>query len=134
MKYVTTILSLQFRVNLSKYVHNKYLQEVTFYNICNLGANKIDNVYEFWFCWFFWFWFRDQRVTADIKLFSTQISEIFTSTFKPILDIILFTYRLGKVTGWKGPAILYTYFIISGIIKKYLMPSFGRVSPTFLFI
>jgi len=48
--------------------------------------------------------------------------------FKPILDILLFTYKLTMVTGWQGPAIIYTYFISTGIIKKYLMPSFGKMA------
>lgn len=114
LKYFTTVLSLQFRIRLSKYIHDLYLNDVTFYNVCNLGVDKLDDV--------------DQRITSDIQHLSYEASDIFTSTFKPILDVFLFTALFGKNVGWPGPAILYSYFAFSAFIKRHVMPSFGRLS------
>lgn len=87
IKYFTNMLSLRFRIRLSHYVMNEYLSGVNFYKAIHLGgANKIDNA--------------DQRVTADISNFSSAISELYSATFKPLLDVLLFTYQLSKVTGW----------------------------------
>jgi len=114
LKYFTTVLSLQFRVRLSKYVHDLYLNDVTFYNVCNLGVDKLDDV--------------DQRITSDIQHLSYEASDLFTSTFKPVLDVFLFTALFGKNVGWPGPAILYSYFAFSAFVKRVVMPSFGKLS------
>jgi ABC-type uncharacterized transport system fused permease/ATPase subunit len=41
----------------------------------------------------------DQRITEDVEKFSSAISELFSYTFKPVLDIILFTRSLSKTIG-----------------------------------
>jgi len=114
LKYCTSMLSLRFRVKLSKYVHEKYLAGVNFYKATNLGGNeRIDHA--------------DQRVTSDIDNFSEELSELYTTMFKPLLDVVLFTAKLTEVTGWQGPAIMYAYFAVSAWIKKNIMPSFGKL-------
>jgi len=91
----------------------KYLDGTNFYKASNLGNNKIKNA--------------DQRVTADIERFSTEIAELYTSLFKPFLDVLLFTYKLTDILGWQGPAIMYSYFVFSGVVKRFIMPGFGRM-------
>eukprot|EP01100_Stratorugosa_tubuloviscum_P000005 TRINITY_DN0_c1_g1_i3.p1 TRINITY_DN0_c1_g1~~TRINITY_DN0_c1_g1_i3.p1 ORF type:complete len:725 (-),score=331.19 TRINITY_DN0_c1_g1_i3:237-2411(-) len=114
LKYFSSILALRFRVRLSYYVHDAYLSDNSFYKACNLGGkDRINNA--------------DQRVTADITRFCEAISELYTTAFKPILDVILFTFKLASVTGWQGPAVMYGYFAFSGFLKKVIMPSFGRI-------
>jgi len=114
LSYFTNMLSLRIRVRLSEHVHNEYLKGVNFYKAVNLGGqNKIDNA--------------DQRVTSDIDKFSTAISELYVNMFKPFLDVILFTQRLGSIIGWQGPLLMYSYFFISAVIKKKIMPSFGKL-------
>jgi len=114
LKYCTSMLSLRFRVKLSRHVHDKYVRGVNFYKATNLGGDeRISHA--------------DQRVTSDINNFSNAISELYTTVFKPILDVILFTTKLVEVTGWQGPAIMYAYFFVSGWIKKNIMPSFGKL-------
>jgi ATP-binding cassette subfamily D (ALD) protein 3 len=115
LKYSTSMLSLRFRKRLTNYINNEYLKDVNFYKACNLGGeSRIDNA--------------DQRVTADIEKFSTAISELYTTVSKPTLDVILFTRKLSTITGWQGPLIMYCYFIISGIIKKSIMPPLGKLT------
>lgn len=95
---------VRFRLRLSQYVHNEYLKGVNFYKAINLGAEKIDNAYEFinsdrWRVAYVWI--SDQRVTSDIKKFSSAIADLYTSLFKPVLDVILFTAKLIQNTGWQ---------------------------------
>lgn len=40
-----------------------------------------------------------QRITEDVQKFASAISELFSYTFKPILDIVLFTRSLAKTIG-----------------------------------
>jgi len=114
LKYYTEMVSLRFRKRLSEYVHDEYLEGVNFYKACNLGGSeRIDNA--------------DQRVTADIKDFSDEIAQLYASLLKPLLDVILFTYRLTMILGWQGPALMHSYFVLSGFIKKKIMPNLGRL-------
>jgi ATP-binding cassette subfamily D (ALD) protein 3 len=81
---------------------------------CNLGGSeRIDNA--------------DQRVTADIKDFSDEIASLYASLLKPLLDVVLFTYKLKTLLGWQGPAAMHSYFVLSGFIKKKIMPNLGRL-------
>jgi ATP-binding cassette subfamily D (ALD) protein 3 len=101
------------RVRLSEHVHKVYLTDVNFYKACNLGGSeKIDNA--------------DQRVTADIVQFCEELTELYTTVFKPLLDVLLFTAKMTEFLGWQAPMIMYGYFFVSGVIKRSIMPKFGR--------
>ena len=80
---------------------------------CNLGGSeRIDNA--------------DQHVTADIKDFSDEIAGLYASLLKPLLDVVLFTYKLKTLLGWQGPAAMHSYFVLSGFVKKKIMPNLGQ--------
>lgn len=113
LKYYTGIIALNTRVRLSEHVHLVYLEGTNFYKASNLGDNKIKNA--------------DQRVTADITQFSNELADLYTSLFKPLLDVLLFTQQLTNILGWQGPAIMYAYFVASGIVKRVIMPAFGKM-------
>jgi len=68
-------------------------------------------------------------VTNDILVFSQEIANLYSAVFKPILDIILFTNQLRHITGWQGPALMYSYFLVSAFFKKIVngKAKFGRV-------
>src|SRR4051812_33302326 len=108
------MVSLRFRKKLSEHVHSVYLQGTNFYKACNLGGSeRIDNA--------------DQRVTADIKDFSDEIAALYSSLLKPLLDVVLFTWKLKSILGWQGPAAMHSYFILSGYVKRAIMPNLGRL-------
>lgn len=44
----------------------------------------------------------DQRITEDVEKFSFAIADLFSYTFKPLLDVILFTRSLSRIMGYKG--------------------------------
>ena len=41
----------------------------------------------------------DQRITEDVERFSHAISELYSYTFKPLLDVALFTRSLASIMG-----------------------------------
>lgn len=45
IKYMSTILQLNFRQRLSRHLHNLYLNGMAFYRASNVGS-KIDNMYD----------------------------------------------------------------------------------------
>jgi len=98
-------------------VHDEYLRGVNFYKAAHLLGGRdrpLDH--------------PDQRVTADVAQFSDALATLFTESFKPLLDVALFTRQLTHSMGWRSPACMYAYFAISALIKKTLMPSFGRMA------
>ena len=103
-----------------------YLRDVNFYKACNLGCepecfccqshlfvddndgcvfvrdsgqDRIDNA--------------DQRVTADIVQFSEELADLYTTVFKPCLDIVLFTGKLAEFIGWQVDPKLLLLFCVS---------------------
>lgn len=46
----------------------------------------------------------DQRITEDVEKFSFAIADLYGYTFKPLLDVLLFTRSLSRIMGYKGQA------------------------------
>ena len=47
---------------------------------------------------------------------------------KPVVDITWFTFRLYKLTGRRGMAILYLYSFVGFAILRAVTPDFGALS------
>ncbi len=110
LKWLTEKLASMFRRRLSERVHAQYIQGVNYYTVCNLqvgGDQRLESV--------------DQRVTVDIENFCQNLSELYSTIFKPLLDVCVFTMKLNQTTGWMGPAILYGYFGASGWGKQVVL-------------
>jgi hypothetical protein len=43
---------------------------------------------------------------------------MFLNTFKPVLDIFLFSKKLSELVGWQGPALTFAWYGIAGSIIK----------------
>eukprot|EP01119_Soliformovum_irregulare_P011257 TRINITY_DN2810_c0_g1_i1.p1 TRINITY_DN2810_c0_g1~~TRINITY_DN2810_c0_g1_i1.p1 ORF type:complete len:702 (-),score=151.29 TRINITY_DN2810_c0_g1_i1:24-2129(-) len=112
LRYETSVLSLRFRKRLGDTINRQYLNDVNFYKASHLGLGVADT---------------DQRVTTDIEQFCDSLSNLYTIIFKPVLDVILFTARLSHVLGFRGPIILITYYFIAATLKRFSMPSFGKL-------
>lgn len=112
LKYYTNMLALNFRERLTKLAHEKYLQNNAFYRASNLNS-KIDNC--------------DQRISQDIDKFCISVSDLYSSTFKPLVDVVLFTRKLINTVGPNGPLLMFLYYILSGVILRSVMPSFARL-------
>ncbi|KAI9208826.1 ABC transporter transmembrane region 2-domain-containing protein [Polychytrium aggregatum] len=63
----------------------------------------------------------DQRIAEDVGRFTEQLIKIIGElTMKPVL-IAYYTYQIYKVAGWVGPTLMYTYFVFSTLICRYVL-------------
>ena len=76
IKYLTNRLSLSFRTNLIRYVHDMYLDKMMVYYKVSLNESRIQNI--------------DQYITNDITKFCDSICGLFSSMGKPMIDLIFF--------------------------------------------
>jgi ATP-binding cassette subfamily D (ALD) protein 3 len=114
IKYCSAQLNLRFRERLSLHVHREYVRGTNVYKAVSLGENRIDNA--------------DQRVTADLEQFALSSSQLYSTIFKPLLDVILFTSRLVSINGPLLPAMMFGYFGLSSAVKKMVMPPIGKLT------
>ena len=62
----------------------------------------------------------DQRITEDVEKFSFAIAELYSYTFKPLLDVLLFTRSLSKTMGYKGQFGLYGYYVVRCVLMPHM--------------
>jgi len=113
MDYFTKLLSVAFRERITHYFHDQYLQKMFYYKICNLDS-RIQN--------------PDQRLTQDAEKWSQSLASLYLNVTKPVLDIFMFSRKLAEVVGWEGPAITFTWYILSGFIIRFISPPFGKLT------
>ncbi|KAK3272717.1 hypothetical protein CYMTET_18999, partial [Cymbomonas tetramitiformis] len=94
------------------YVHTKYLEGNSYYKAAVLRQGNLDNA--------------DQRIVEDLNKFCSTAADLFSRTFKPALDVVLSTMRMGETMGYKGLAILYSYFLLSGSLVRAVSPAFPK--------
>lgn len=81
LKFLINALSLSFRARLTEHAHNSYLSGITFYKLSNID-NRVQNA--------------DQLLTQDIDKFAENLAHLYSDVSKPIVDIVLFAYKLGQ--------------------------------------
>eukprot|EP00250_Pteridium_aquilinum_P005835 c15863_g1_i2 orf=28-1446(+) len=106
LKYLQTVIALSFQQRLTEHLHKCYLSDRIYYSASILGG--LSN--------------PDQRITEDVAKFSFAISELYSYTFKPVLDIVFFTRSLANTIGYKGQFLLYGYFIFCSIFLRAISP------------
>jgi len=52
---------------------------------------------------------------------------MFLNITKPILDIFLFSKKLAELLGWEGPLVVIGWYVLSGIVIKFISPPFSRL-------
>ena len=112
LKYLTNSITTCFRERLTLYVHDAYLSHRAYYKTAVLRFGDLDNA--------------DQRVVDDLHQFCTSLSDLYSRTFKPLLDVILSTRRMSETMGYSGLFVLYSYFGVSGALVRFLSPPFGE--------
>jgi ATP-binding cassette subfamily D (ALD) protein 3 len=113
LDYLNKLLGLYFRENMTKYYHSKYLTGMCYYQITNLD-NRIPN--------------PDQVFTNDIEKWAYSLSNLYSNFSKPVLDIILFTRKLSESLGYQGPIVMIAWYLLSGILIKFIAPPFGKLT------
>ena len=93
-------LALSIRENLIRYLHNTYLSDLLFYRAANIGSKRIEDI--------------DQRMTQDLKKFTSSVSELYGNLLKPVLEVVLISHTLAKLMGTKQLIGFFAYFVIAG--------------------
>jgi ATP-binding cassette subfamily D (ALD) long-chain fatty acid import protein len=112
LTYLQNKLSLAFRSRLTNYIHERYLQDMTFYKIGNLD-DRIKNA--------------DQCITQDVFKFCNSLSELYSNLAKPILDIIIYNIQLAKSVGADGMITLAILTHYSSVLLRTFTPNFGTL-------
>ena len=115
MEFFNKNLTLLFRERLTNHFNGKYLDKMIYYQICNLD-NRIKN--------------PDQRLTQDIEKWSTSLAQLYSNFSKPLLDILLFSRKLAELVGWQGPTMMISWYFMSGILIRFITPTFGKLVAT----
>ncbi|KAF9216728.1 ATP-binding cassette sub- D member 3 [Podila verticillata] len=97
LKFTISALALSFRERLTK--------------ISNID-NRIQNA--------------DQLLTQDIDKFADNLSHLYSDIAKPLVDIVLFAYKLGEAIGGEAPFYMIGYFFLSGLALRAVSPPFGK--------
>ncbi|KAI9209715.1 ABC family transporter: long-chain fatty acid [Polychytrium aggregatum] len=113
LKYLANLMTLEFRKKLTTHTHEKYLRDRSFYKAAILREGNLDHA--------------DQRITDDISKFCETASDLYSRTFKPLLDVILCTQRMAENIGYPGLVCLYSYFFLSGFVVRWISPPFSRM-------
>uniref|UniRef100_A0AAQ4P2I3 ATP binding cassette subfamily D member 3 n=1 Tax=Gasterosteus aculeatus aculeatus TaxID=481459 RepID=A0AAQ4P2I3_GASAC len=80
-------LKLRFRERLTKNLYDQYLQGFTYYKMGNLD-NRIANA--------------DQLLTQDVEKFCNSVVDLYSNLSKPLLDIVLYIFKLTSAIGAQG--------------------------------
>ncbi|KIW77275.1 hypothetical protein Z517_09721 [Fonsecaea pedrosoi CBS 271.37] len=111
LQYHQTRLALAYRTRLTQYIHEKYLNNMTFYTLSALD-DRIKNA--------------DQLITVDVSRFSNSLAELYSNLAKPILDMVIYNYSLSKSVGGEGLFAMALLVQISANVMRALTPPFGK--------
>jgi len=106
IKFLNALIAIQLRVQLTKYIHKKYISGDNFYRA------KIDS--------------PDSRLVHTVRDFSERLAELFSKTFQPILNFVIVNVQLYQA-GFTKSLLLYGYAFSMGTIVSILAPSFGSM-------
>lgn len=111
LKWSLGELKLRFRTNMSHFLYNQYLKGFTYYKMSNLD-NRIANA--------------DQLLTTDIDKFCESVTDLYSNVSKPLLDIMIYVYRLTTTLGGQTPSILLAYLLVAGVFLTHLRRPTGK--------
>jgi ATP-binding cassette, subfamily D (ALD), peroxisomal long-chain fatty acid import protein len=111
LAYHQTTLALAYRTRLTKHIHDKYLNNMTFYTLSALD-DRIKNA--------------DQLITVDVAKFSNSLAELYSNLAKPVLDLIIYNWSLSRSVGGEGLFAMSLMVQLSASVMRALSPPFGK--------
>ncbi|XP_043796452.1 ATP-binding cassette sub-family D member 3 [Apis laboriosa] len=113
LKYSIYEMKLRLRTNITRSLLDQYLNGYIYYKMNNLD-NRIAN--------------PDQLLTTDVDKFCESCTDLYSNLTKPLLDIIIYVYRLTSTLGSETPVIMLSYLIFAGMIITYLRKPIGQMT------
>lgn len=111
LQYHQCKLALAYRTRLTDHIHQKYLDNMTFYTLSALD-DRIKNA--------------DQLITVDTSRFANSLAELYSNLAKPVLDMVIYNYSLSKSVGGEGLFAMALLVQISANVMRALTPPFGK--------
>ncbi len=106
-----TALALAYRTRLTKHIHDKYLDNMTFYTLSALD-DRIKNA--------------DQLIVVDVAKFSNSLAELYSSLTKPVLDIAINSWSITRSVGTESFLGVSIAVHLSSLLLRAITPPFGR--------
>ncbi|BGP19590.1 hypothetical protein JCM10213_009317 [Rhodosporidiobolus nylandii] len=116
IRFLQSKLAISFRTRLTRYVHDLYLDKNnTFYRVVNLDSSIGATG-------------ADQFVTTDVNRFCETLSALYSNVSKPTLDLLLFSWQLGRSIGRRGSLALWLSYVATAYILRKVTPAFGKLA------
>ncbi|PRW57208.1 ABC transporter D family [Chlorella sorokiniana] len=112
LKYMQKRIKLAFMRRLTHHLHAAYTSHHAYYSASTLGGLT----------------HADQRITEDVERFAHTVSELYSYTFKPLLDVVLFTRSLSRVMGYKRQFALYGYYMLCAQVLRSTSPPLASMT------
>ncbi|XP_046400594.1 ATP-binding cassette sub-family D member 3 [Ischnura elegans] len=113
LKYGIGALKLRLRIRLTRNLYDQYLCGFTYYKMSNLDT-RIANA--------------DQLLTTDVEKFCDSVTDLYSNVLKPLLDILIYVYRLTANIGAQTPFLMILYLMASGVFLTHLRRPTGRMT------
>jgi ATP-binding cassette, subfamily D (ALD), member 3 len=113
LKFLRGRIALSFRSRLTAHFHDRYLHGNMFYSVLQLDS-RITH--------------PDQALTETIDKWSVSCSQLYSDITKPLLDIVLFAWKISDVIGPLGPLAVIVYYMFCGVVIQTISPRFGRMT------
>jgi len=111
IKFLTFRLATHFRTNLTMHAMDLYLKNGVYYGVVNLDS-RIQNA--------------DQMLTTDVKNLSNILSDLYCNIAKPVLDMVIFGWKLQGMNG-AGLWIGFGSYVMMGQLLRLVTPNFGKM-------
>ncbi|SCU79854.1 LAFA_0B06040g1_1 [Lachancea sp. 'fantastica'] len=117
IKFLQRKLSLNFRINLTRYIHDMYLDKrLSFYKLAfdnQASSSVIANI--------------DNSITNDVTKFCDAICSVFANIAKPVIDLVFFSVYLRDNLGTFGIVGIFVNYFITGYTLKRWTPPLGKL-------
>lgn len=70
----------------------------------------------------------DQLLTTDIDKFCESVTDLYSNTCKPLLDVFIYIYRTTSTIGAQTPMIIMLYLMFSGYVLTHLRRPTGNLT------
>lgn len=118
IKLLQRKLSLNFRVYLTRYIHDIYLDKrLAFYKLIfddRASSSVIKNI--------------DNSISNDVARFCDATCSVFANIAKPVIDLCFFSVYLRDNLGTLGVAGIFVNYFITGYLLKKFTPPLGKLA------
>ena len=118
IRYIESKLALAIRTRLVNYAYSLYFQNQTYYRVSNLDTRLAN---------------PDHSLTEDVQAFSSAVTHIYSHVSKPLLDVVLMSAALIRMSHKRGFHSSHPRYFAFGVISatafilRVVSPPFGKL-------